>query len=72
MQEWVSIGKMSMFIDFFNYYPFMLSKIKSKNEPSENILLFMGKHQHVKSNSFVREEEVTEVQNKKDLLNILG
>lgn len=36
-QEYVSIGKLSMFIDFFNYYPFKTSNTRHKNDTSENL-----------------------------------
>ena len=39
----VSIGNLSSFIDFFNYYPFVMSVIRHKNDSSEDLYLFMGK-----------------------------
>ena len=39
----VSIAKMSQFIDFYNYAPLMMSKIKHKNDSSEDLKLYMGK-----------------------------
>lgn len=42
-EEAVSIGKLSNFIDFFNYYPLAISTIKHKNDTSEDLYLYMGK-----------------------------
>jgi len=42
----VSIGKLSNFIDFFNYFPLMMNKIKHKNDTSQDLYLFMGKVNH--------------------------
>jgi len=42
-EDEVSIGKLSNFIDFYNYYPFFISSIKKKNDSSEDLYLFMGK-----------------------------
>lgn len=39
----VSIGKLSTFIDFFNYYPFVFSSIYHKNDSSEDLCVYMGK-----------------------------
>ena len=42
----VSIGKLSNFIDFFNYYPLMVSSIKHKNTTSDDLKAFIqGKTQ---------------------------
>lgn len=41
--EYVSIGKLSSFIDFYNYVPMMYSSIKHKNESSTDLYLYMGK-----------------------------
>ena len=39
----VSIAKLSQFIDFYNYAPLMMCKIKHKNDSSEDLQYYMGK-----------------------------
>lgn len=41
--DFVSIAKLGNFIDFFNYFPFMMSCIKHKNDSSGDLYLYMGK-----------------------------
>lgn len=41
-ESYVSISKLSMFIDFFNYFPFKMGSVKSKNSSSKDMALFMG------------------------------
>ena len=43
----MSIGKLSNFIDFFNYVPCMTSDIRHKNMTSGDLYLFMGKQQNI-------------------------
>ena len=38
----VSIGKLSSFIDFYNYVPLYFQTIRHKNQSSEDLYLFMG------------------------------
>ena len=40
----VSIGKLSSFIDFYNYVPLYFQTIRHKNQSSEDLYLFMGGH----------------------------
>jgi hypothetical protein len=42
ISDYVSIAKLSSFIDFFNYFPFMIQDIKHKNDTSEDMYLYMG------------------------------
>ena len=46
VQEFVSIGKLTNFIDFFNYVPLVISEIKHKNDSSEDLYLYMGRETH--------------------------
>ena len=41
----VSIAKLSKFIDFFNYVPTMVNKIRHKNATSDDLYAFMGRAQ---------------------------
>lgn len=45
----VSIGKLSLFIDFYNYYPVLVHKIRHKNDTSKDLYLYTAK-QHEKQN----------------------
>ena len=36
-REMVSIAKLTCFIDFFNYVPFVMSEVKHKNESSDDL-----------------------------------
>ena len=38
----VSIGKLSNFIDFFNYVPFLMTDVKHKNDTSPDLYLYLG------------------------------
>jgi len=48
LEDYVSIGKVSNFIDFFNYFPFMFKEIVHKNQQSENMYAFMGQQKDTK------------------------
>jgi len=39
----MSIGKLSQFIDFFNFVPIKVADIRHKNTTSEDLQTFMGK-----------------------------
>ena len=39
---YVSISKLSNFIDFFNYVPFYITSIKHKNDTSKDLYLYLG------------------------------
>lgn len=41
-QEWISMNKLTTFIDFFNFYPFMLKQIRHKNNTSKDLFLYLG------------------------------
>lgn len=43
ISSFVSIGKLSRFIDFFNYVPVKVNEWHHKNESSEDLALYMGK-----------------------------
>ena len=42
-KNFVSIGKLAKFIDFFNYVPVKVNDWHHKNESSEDLQLYMGK-----------------------------
>lgn len=44
--KYVSIGKLSQFIDFYNFAPVLVSSIRHKNDTSGDLSLFMGKNVH--------------------------
>lgn len=56
-QTYISISELSLFIDFFNYYPFLLGKIKNKNVCSVKISELMGE-QHDTSQKLPKEERM--------------
>ena len=47
--EYVSIGKLSQFIDFYNFAPILISSIRHKNDTSGDLSLFMGRNVHAHS-----------------------
>jgi hypothetical protein len=42
-EDSVQIDKLSKFIDFYNYVPVMIHKIRHKNDTSDDLGIFMGK-----------------------------
>ena len=41
--KFVSISKLSKFIDYFNYVPLNFNELHHKNDTSEDLYLYMGK-----------------------------
>lgn len=46
LANYVSIGKLSQFIDFYNFAPVLISQIRHKNDTSGDLSMFMGKNVH--------------------------
>lgn len=74
VSEFVSIGKLTNFIDFFNYVPLIISTIRHKNDSSEDLYLYMGRETHVdqSSASMTKEEKEHLEKEKSKLITLLA
>ena len=43
VDDFIQIEKLGKFIDFYNYVPIMMNKIRHKNDSSDDLATFMGK-----------------------------
>ena len=43
VNDFIQIEKLGKFIDFYNYVPIMMNKIRHKNDSSDDLATFMGK-----------------------------
>jgi len=63
----VSIGKLSSFIDFYNYVPLYFQTIRHKNQSSEDLYLFMGGVGGQSSNETQMDFEKLNIQQQEDV-----
>ena len=56
----MQIEKLAKFIDFYNYVPIMINKIRHKNDSSDDLATFMGKIKDIPENLKINLEEYEE------------
>lgn len=57
VEDFIQIEKLAKFIDFYNYVPIMINKIRHKNDSSDDLATFMGKITDIPENLKVNLEE---------------
>lgn len=60
VEDFIQIEKLAKFIDFYNYVPIMINKIRHKNDSSDDLATFMGKIKDIPENLKINLEEYEE------------
>lgn len=57
VEDFIQIEKLAKFIDFYNFVPIMINKIRHKNDSSDDLATFMGKIKDIPENLKINLEE---------------
>lgn len=60
VEDFIQIEKLAKFIDFYNFVPIMINKIRHKNDSSDDLATFMGKIKDIPENLKINLEEYEE------------